>query len=114
MQWNFLMSYKVTTIPHFDKAIKRLVKKFPSQKMEYLALIESLSINPKQGKDLGSNCYKIRLAIKSKGVGKSGGARVITYLKVIDEKIVLLDIYDKSEQNNIDDKEIEDLIKNIE
>lgn len=108
------MNYKVTTIPHFDKAIKRLVKKFPSLKMEYLTLIESLAINPKQGKNLGSNCYKIRIAIKSKGVGKSGGARVITHLKVIDKMVVLLDIYDKSEQDNIDDKEIEDLIKEIE
>ncbi|MDH0659327.1 type II toxin-antitoxin system RelE/ParE family toxin, partial [Empedobacter sp. GD03865] len=59
------------------------------------------------------NCYKIRLAIKSKGKGKSGGARVITHLFIENETIYLLSLYDKSEQNSISDKEIKDLLKLI-
>ncbi|MBW1619816.1 type II toxin-antitoxin system RelE/ParE family toxin, partial [Empedobacter falsenii] len=58
-------------------------------------------------------CYKIRLAIKSKGKGKSGGARVITHLFIENETIYLLSLYDKSEQNSISDKEIKDLLKPI-
>ncbi len=108
------MKYKVLTIAHFDKAIKRLVKKFPSLKMEYLSLIESLSINPKQGVDLGKNCYKIRIAIASKGKGKSGGARVITYLKIKNKSVYLLDIYDKSDKENISDNDLTDLLSELD
>lgn len=50
--------------------------------------------------------YKIRLAIKSKGKGKSGGARVITYVLTDNNEIYLLTIYDKSEFDSIDDKTI--------
>ncbi|MBW1619900.1 type II toxin-antitoxin system RelE/ParE family toxin, partial [Empedobacter falsenii] len=58
-------------------------------------------------------CYKIRLAIKSKGKGKSGGARVITHLFIENETIYLLSLYDKSEQDSISDKEIKALLKLI-
>jgi hypothetical protein len=44
------------------------------------------------------------MKITSKGKGKSGGSRVITCVKVIDEHIKLLSIYDKSEQSDISDK----------
>ena len=56
---------------------------------------------------------KIRLAIKSKGKGKSGGAGGITYLFIENETVYLLSLYDKSEQNSISDKEIKDLLKLI-
>ena len=76
------MSYKVDSISPFDRQFKRLCKKYPSLKKEIQELGESLAIDPKQGISLGNNCYKIRLAIKSKGKGKSGGARVISYVYV--------------------------------
>ena len=72
------MSYKILSIPPFDKQLKRLVKKYPSLKNEFAKLLERLEQEPEQGKNLGNNCYKIRIAIASKGKGKSGGARVIT------------------------------------
>ena len=100
------MSYSVYTLPPFEKQIKRLVKKYPSLKLEYLGLIESLENNPNQGTNIGNNCYKIRITIASKGKGKSGGARVITHFVIEDEKIYLLSIYDKSEQTSITDKEL--------
>jgi len=49
--------------------------------------------------------------IKSKNTGKSGGARVITCVKIVAEKIYLLTIYDKSEQSTITDKERDELLK---
>jgi mRNA-degrading endonuclease RelE of RelBE toxin-antitoxin system len=107
------MSYKVKTIPHFDKALKRLVKKFPSLKSEYIALLDSLEVNAEQGNSLGNKCYKIRISIASKGKGKSGGARVITYVVIDNTTVYLLDIYDKSEQPSISDKELIELIKGI-
>jgi len=76
------MSYKVKSIPKFEREVKRLAKKYVSLKKEYIALVQSLKEDPNQGTLLGNNCYKIRLAIALKGKGKSGGARVITYVQV--------------------------------
>jgi hypothetical protein len=100
------MSYKVLTIPPFDKQPKRLVKKYPSLRIEISSLIQELKIEPDKGIPLGNNCYKIRLAIGSKGKGKSGGARVITYFAITDSSIFLLSIYDKSQQSDIEDREL--------
>jgi len=77
-----------------------------SLKVEYAELIDSLEENPEQGNAMANSCYKIRLAIKSKGKGKSGGARVITHVQVVENNVFLLAIYDKSEQEDISDKEI--------
>ena len=100
------MNYSVLTIPPFDKQLKKLVKKYPSLKSEIVTLIAHLKTEPKQGTSLGNDCYKIRLAISSKGKGKSGGARVITYVAITDKEIYLLSIYDKSQQAIIEDKEL--------
>ena len=105
------MNYKIKTVPKFEKELKRLVKKYPSLKEEYIELLKNLKIEPEQGTALGNNCYKIRLAVASKGKGKSGGARVITYLQVIETTVYLLSIFDKSEQENIPDKELAELLK---
>ncbi len=108
------MSYNIFTIPPFNRQLKRLSKKFPSLKTEYARLVESLESNPFQGNALANNCYKIRVAIKSKGRGKSGGARVISYLQVVEGNVFLLVIYDKSEQEDITDKEIKYLLSFID
>jgi len=68
---------------------------------------------PDKGTPIGNECFKIRLAIASKGKGKSGGARIITYLSVTDEMIVLLSIYDKSEKEDISDKELLKLLDQL-
>lgn len=62
------------------------------------------------GISIGRDCYKIRVAISSKGKGKSGGARLITYARVVKNTVFLMDIYDKSEQANISDDELEQII----
>jgi len=71
------MSFKVDTIASFRREAKKLIKKYPSLKNELVNLVNQLSINPNTGTPFGNNCYKIRLAIASKGKGKSGGARVL-------------------------------------
>ena len=73
----------------------------------------SLISNPTLGTPLGNNAYKVRIAIKSKGAGKSGGGRVITYVITEDEEIYLLTIYDKGELDTIDDNTLRRIIKNI-
>jgi len=108
------MSYNIEITSLFEKQLKRLVKKFPSLKSEYAELIVLLKENPKSGMAIGNNCYKLRLAIASKGKGKSGGARVITHIQIIQTKIYLLSIYDKSEQSDITDKDLDEWVKMIE
>ena len=107
------MNYSIFPLLPFEKQLKRLVKKYPSLKKEYLELIELLEENPIQGDPIGSNCYKIRIAIASKGKGKSGGARVIANILIDDKLVYLISIYDKSEQTNISDKELKMLLSLI-
>ncbi|MGZ3756332.1 MAG: type II toxin-antitoxin system RelE/ParE family toxin [Mucilaginibacter sp.] len=105
------MSYSVKFIPKFEKELKRLSKKYPSLKSDFSELLKSLKSEPTQGIALGSECYKVRMAIASKGKGKSGGARVITCFKVVHGTVYLLTIFDKSEQESITDKELSELLK---
>ena len=65
------------------------------------------------GKFLGNNVYKIRMVITSKGKGKSGGARVISYVYVQEELLFLLSIYDKSKKENITDNEIKTFLNSL-
>jgi len=102
---------KVITSDNFEKEAKKMIKRYRSLASEIETLIKTLSENPTLGTPIGKDCYKIRLAIKSKGKGKSGGARVISCVIAVQESIILLSIYDKSEQDNIDDKELERLLK---
>ena len=104
------MSYNVVTIPPFDRQLKRLAKKYPSIKNDLAELGKQLSQNPALGKPIGQDCYKIRIAISSKGKGKSGGTRVITHVYVAETTIYLLTIYDKSDKENISDKELNELL----
>jgi mRNA-degrading endonuclease RelE of RelBE toxin-antitoxin system len=105
--------YSVIPSEKFKKEYKRLAKKFPSLKKELLELNGILQENPTYGIPLGNNTYKIRVAIKSKGKGKSGGSRVITYVVSENEEVYLLTIFDKSEFDTIDDKSIEQIIDSL-
>lgn len=107
------MSYSVKTIPVFEKQSKRLIKKYASLRNELLELVVALKEDPKQGTPIGKNCFKIRLAIASKGKGKSGGARIITNFVVAEKNVYLLTIYDKSEQADISNAELKELLRAV-
>jgi hypothetical protein len=105
------MSFNVYTTGFFDRELKRLFKKYPSVKNDYKTLVDSLKEEPKQGQPLGKDCYKIRMAIASKGKGKSGGSRVITCVKIVASSVFLLSIYDKGDKESIPDKELDDMLR---
>jgi len=105
------MSYKIELSPNFKKEAKRLVKKYPSLKVELVSLFNELEYNPTMGIPLGNDVYKIRVAIGSKNKGKSGGARVISFVKVTETTVLLFSIYNKGDKDSISDKEIEELVK---
>lgn len=107
------MSYNIIITPPFERDVKLLLKKYKSLKEDLSFLFESLENEPVQGKSLGKDCYKIRMAISSKGRGKSGGARIITCVKIKAGNIYLLSIYDKSEKEDISEKELSELLKSM-
>ncbi|WP_138990841.1 type II toxin-antitoxin system RelE/ParE family toxin [Larkinella sp. C7] len=108
------MSFKILTLSVFDRQLKRLIKKYPSLPKDLAQLGAELLANPTLGESLGGNLYKVRLKIASKRTGKSGGARVITYVKIVAETITLSFIYDKSERSTVSDDELDNLLQLME
>ena len=95
----------------FKVAYKRLKRKYLSFDADFRELMHSLTRSPEQGVELFDGIRKIRLSIKSKGKGKSGGARVIIRIQQIDDVLVFLYVYDKSEMENVRDEYLRDIIK---
>lgn len=110
------MEVKIHTTPEFKRMAKPLAKKYKSFKDDYNTFIDDLENNPLQGTSLGGGVYKIRMTIESKGKGKSGGARVLTYhLQQKDERldISLLSIYDKGDIENVSDAYIKQIVSQV-
>ena len=94
----------VSVSDDFAKEAKRLAKKYPSFKQDYKEFLESIKNNPLQGDEITKNIRKIRMAIKAKGKGKSGGARVITINVLTDMEnghVVFLLLYDKEDASTV-------------
>jgi len=103
------MNYGIISTEDFDRKVKSLAKKYFSLADDLVKFKKELLANPTMGDDLGNNTRKVRMAIASKGRGKSGGARVITcsvLVAVEFTKIYLLAIYDKGEQDTISENAI--------
>ncbi len=109
------MNFNIVILAGFEKELKKLAKKYPSIKNDFAGLLEMLKTDPKLGTAIGRNCYKIRLAITSKGKGKSGGARIITHflVTITDETLYLLKVYDKGDQESISETELKYLLNTI-
>jgi mRNA-degrading endonuclease RelE of RelBE toxin-antitoxin system len=106
--------YNIIPAQSFERNAKPLLKKYPSLRDELFELGEQLAQNPMQGTPLGKSCYKIRLAIKSKGKGKSGGARVVTYVVTENNEVILLTIYDKQVKADLEPNELDTLLDSLE
>jgi mRNA-degrading endonuclease RelE of RelBE toxin-antitoxin system len=107
------MKFELEAIPEFEKEYKKLLKKYPYLKSDLLKLFHSLELSPHQGTSLGKDYFKIRLRISSKNRGKSGGARIITCVKVILGKVYLFILYYIAEIGNIISAETENRLSEI-
>ena len=110
------MKLEISSTDYFDKQLKRFLKKYIGFNEDFLTFSEFLNGNPKSGALLGENLYKVRMASKAKGKGKSGGFRVITYHMKEDANgiiMYLITIYDKSEEDTIKTSELKALVKSI-
>jgi mRNA-degrading endonuclease RelE of RelBE toxin-antitoxin system len=99
----------------FLKDAKRLKKKYRNIATDIKEVENHLIKNGIQG-DLipdikGYNIYKLRQKNSSVRIGKSGGFRVI-YYQVIDDELIMLSIYSKTEKENILKSEIIEILNN--
>ena len=100
----------------FAKEAKRLAKKYPSFKQDYKDFLLSIKNNPLQGDEITKNLRKIRMAIKAKGKGKSGGARVITFNILTDIEnghVVFLLLYDKEDASTVKVNVVKQLVRDM-
>lgn len=111
------MNFEIIPTPNFEKSFKTLAKRHRSLKKDILELSCSLQENPFQGVELSPGIRKIRMAITSKGNGKSGGARIITYTVIMTElegRVYLMEIYDKSDFSTVDLTILRDIARQLE
>jgi hypothetical protein len=104
------MNLKLIPTPSFIKSVKRLSKKYKKIADDLQVLQDELSSNSYKAVELGSNCFKMRIANSSIPTGQSGGFRVVFFTK-IENKIYLLAIYSKSDLSNISDENILQILK---
>lgn len=110
------MSFEVLTTPEFESQSKAIQKRHRSFKNDLKELVLYLMENPFQGTELSPGIRKIRMAIISKGRGKSGGARIITYTVVVTEsegRVYLMNVYDKSDFSSVELSIIKDMIRDL-
>lgn len=106
----------VSVSDDFARDAKRLAKKYRSFKNDYAEFLKSIKENPLQGDEITKNIRKIRMAIGSKGKGKSGGARVITFNILTDVQngqVVLLLIYDKEDASTIKSNVVKQMVRDM-
>ena len=111
------MRYVIKLGKQFERAFRRLYKRYNSLDKDLENLQKELKRNPNLGVSLGHGVRKVRMAISDKGKGKSHGARVITYtaiLSVEEGVITLLAIYDKSDRESISSTDINLLLKELD
>ena len=110
------MSLEIVRSDYFTSELKRLAKRYRSLAKDYEAFLESLKANPLQGVEIAPHVRKIRMAVASKGRGKSGGARVITFNALVTEHdgtVYLLLVYDKADTSNVKMKVVKEIIKEM-
>ena len=94
----------------FRKSAKKLAKRYKNLKNDLKIFTNSLIDNPRQGTELFMNVYKVRIKNSDNDKGKSAGYRMITYL-ITEDKILLVNMYSKSDISNVSDEDINMIIK---
>lgn len=111
------MSFDVSTTSEFESQAKALRKRYRSFKDDLMNLVLSLEENPFQGVEISPGIRKLRMAITSKGRGKSGGARVITYTVVTMEtegRVYLMNVYDKSDFSTVELSVLKEIARGLD
>ena len=97
----------------FDRAFKRLKKRYRSLPDDVKKLLASLVENPQQGVELYNGLRKVRISFASKGRGKRGGGRVIIQLAINENSLTFIYIYDKADMQNVSDNFLDQVITDV-
>ena len=108
------MPNKIIVFHEFERNAKKLAKKYRSFQQDLHKLINELRADALIGTSLGGNLRKVRLLVKSKGSGKSGGARIITYILLLEKTVYLVTAYDKADLSTIPIDQLKSLVEEIE
>lgn len=106
----------VSVYADFAREAKRLAKKYPSFKNDYQCFLGSIKNNPLQRRRDCQEYTKIRMAIKSEGKGKSGGARIITFdvfAEVENAHVFFLIIYDKEDASTVKPDVVKQIVRDM-
>lgn len=106
--------YQIIVSDEFEKNLKKLSKKYPNIKKDLSFLLEQLEKGVFVGNRLqkvGNNIYKVRLWSSDQQKWKRWGFRSIYYVINKRNLVFLADIYAKTSQENITDKEVIRIIK---
>lgn len=97
----------------FKRQLKRLSRRYRHIRADVQLVIDQLEAGQTPGdqvRGLGHTLYKVRARNTSAKRGKSGGYRIIYYLKT-DTDVLLVTIYSKSEQSDVDADELVKIIR---
>lgn len=105
------MKQNIIPTPNFQKSTKKLLKKHKLLLKDLENFNDKFDEYANSAVKLGKSCYKVRLENSSIPTGKSGGFRIVYFYKY-ENNIFLLEIYSKTELENISDNKILDILKN--
>lgn len=104
------MSLMIKYSDNFLKEAKKLSKKFKLLKSDLKQAVDEIESKNEFGVYLGYNLYKKRVQNSSIPTGKSGGFRIIIYQQIEDD-IVLISIYSKTNKDSLSDDELKTILK---
>jgi len=110
------MTTKVDFAASFLRALKRLRKKYPHIRNDVQPLIDQLQNGETPGdqvQHVSFPIYKARIRNSDAQRGKSGGYRVIYYIRTL-ETVLLLLIYSKSEREDVSADDLKALVDKAE
>jgi len=100
----------------FKRQLKRLSRRYRQIKKDIKPIVDELIAGKTPGDQIigtGYTLYKVRAKNSDSQRGKSGGYRVIYYLKT-DTHCTLVTLYSKSDQGDIDVNELSRLLTEID
>lgn len=112
-----MKKYVVFTTPTFEAHYKKLKKRYHKIDDDFEKFLDEIEIDGDLGEDIpnivkdGNKVFKKRMKNSSANKGLSGGFRIIEYLVTEDNEVYLLDIYSKSDYEDIPKKKIIKLVK---
>lgn len=107
---------QIALTPRFKRDLRELAKRYRSIRSDLQPLIEQLQAGETPGDRIAGikyQVFKVRLKNSNIQKGKSGGYRVIYYVKTT-QSIILATIYSKSDISDVSNEVIEEAIAQYE